>query len=76
MRKTQGYPRREGDNDPLKCTTLLNSFECCKENFVTVALENGTLSFTPFQLTLGLDFFCKVLALCQAFFILDVRPCH
>lgn len=43
-RKTQEYPRREGDNDSLKRTTLINSFECCKENFVTFASENGTLT--------------------------------
>lgn len=60
MRKTQGHPGRETDKDPGKSITLVNSFECRKENFVTFASENGTLIVsTSFQLNLGLDFFSK-----------------
>lgn len=60
VKETQGHPGMETDNDPEKGITAVNSFERCKENFVTSASENGTLIVpASFQLNLGLDFFSK-----------------
>lgn len=60
VKKTQGHPGMETDNDPGKSITAVNSFECCEKNFVTSASENGTLIVpASFQLNLSLDFFSK-----------------